>query len=77
MVTQNLRGNIARITQDGEITEASTAIDFADPKRPDPIGIAIADYDILRGFLIAELDRRYVHRCDAHDICRAKHTGGF
>ena len=39
--TQNLRGNIARITQDGEITEASRAIDFADPKRPDPIGIAI------------------------------------
>ena len=24
------------------ITEASKAIDFADPKRPDPIGIAIA-----------------------------------
>ena len=39
--TQNLRGNIARITQDGVITEASKAIDFADPKRPDPIGIAI------------------------------------
>jgi hypothetical protein len=39
--TQNLRGNIARITQDGVITEASKPVDFADPKRPDPIGIAI------------------------------------
>ena len=39
--TQNLRGNIARISQDGEITEASKAIDFEDPKRPDPAGIAI------------------------------------
>ena len=39
--TQNLRGNIARITQDGEITEASKAIDFEDPKRPDPVGIVI------------------------------------
>jgi virginiamycin B lyase len=39
--TQNLRGNIARITQDGVITEASKAIDFADSKRPDPIGITI------------------------------------
>jgi streptogramin lyase len=39
--TQNLRGNIARISQDGVITEASKAVDFADPKRPDPIGIAI------------------------------------
>jgi virginiamycin B lyase len=39
--TQNLRGNIARITRDGVITEASKAIAFADPKRPDPVGIAI------------------------------------
>ena len=39
--TQNLRGNIARITQDGVITEASKAIAFEDPKRPDPVGIAI------------------------------------
>jgi len=39
--TQNLRGNIARITQDGVITEASKAIAFDDPKRPDPVGIAI------------------------------------
>jgi len=39
--TQNLRGNIARITQDGVVTEASRAVDFADPKRPDPIGITI------------------------------------
>ena len=39
--TQNLRGNIARITQDGVVTEASKAIDFADPKRPDPVGITI------------------------------------
>ena len=39
--TQNLRGNIARITQAGAITEAAKVIDFADPKRPDPIGIAI------------------------------------
>jgi len=39
--TQNLRGNIARISQDGVITEASKAVDFADPKRPDPIGITI------------------------------------
>ena len=40
--TQNLRGNVARITQAGVVTEASKAIDFADPKRPDPIGITIA-----------------------------------
>ena len=40
--TQNLRGNIARITQNGVITEASKAIAFEDPKRPDPIGITIA-----------------------------------
>ena len=39
--TQNLRGNIALIAQDGTITEASKAIDFADPKRPDPVGITI------------------------------------
>ena len=39
--TQNLRGNIARITQDGAITEASKAIAFEDPKRPDPVGITI------------------------------------
>jgi len=39
--TQNLRGNIARITPDGVITEASKAIDFSDPKRPDPVGITI------------------------------------
>jgi virginiamycin B lyase len=39
--TQNLRGNIARITADGVITEATRSIDFSDPKRPDPIGITI------------------------------------
>ena len=39
--TQNLRGNIARITRDGVVTEASKAIDFASPKRPDPVGITI------------------------------------
>ncbi len=27
--------------QDGVITEAGKVIDFADPKRPDPIGITI------------------------------------
>ena len=32
---------IARITQDGVITEGSKPIDFADPKRPDPVGITI------------------------------------
>ena len=39
--TQNLRGNVARITQEGVVTEATRAIDFADPKRPDPVGITI------------------------------------
>ena len=39
--TQNLRGNIARITADGVITEATKSIDFSNPKRPDPIGITI------------------------------------
>ena len=40
--TQNGRGNVARITQAGVVTEASKAIDVADPKRPDPVGITIA-----------------------------------
>lgn len=39
--TQNLRGNIARIGQDGVITEASKPVDFSDRKRPDPVGITI------------------------------------
>jgi streptogramin lyase len=39
--TQNLRGNIARISQDGVITEGSKPVDFANAKRPDPIGITI------------------------------------
>lgn len=43
--TQNLRGNVARITQAGVVAEASKAIDFADPKRPDPVGITIGTND--------------------------------
>ena len=36
--TQNGRGNVAWITQAGVVSEASKAIDVADPKRPDPLG---------------------------------------
>ncbi len=39
--TQNLRGNIARISHDGVITEGAKAVDFDSNKRPDPVGITI------------------------------------